>query len=99
MRKRAKKDLNQDEVVSVFRHLGFSVAVTSALGNGFPDIVIAKLGHSYLVEIKNGKLCPSARVLTEDEKKFHAEWKAEIFIVESAEQAINLAVLLSKGET
>lgn len=96
MRKRARIDMNQPEIVSTFRYLGFSVAITSMMGNGFPDIVIAKFGRTWLVEIKDGNKPPSARELTEDEKDFHAEWKGEIFIVESMDQAVALGIKLNK---
>jgi len=96
MRKRARKDMNQDEIVSTFRYLGFTVAITSALGGGFPDIVIAKYGRNWLVEIKNGDLPPSERQLTEDEKAFHDKWEGEIFIINSMDEAVALAVKLSK---
>ena len=96
MRKRARKDMNQDEIVSTFRYLGFSVAITSALGGGFPDIVIGKNEKNWLVEIKNGDLSPSERELTDDEKDFHEKWKGKIFIVNSVDEAITLVLKLSK---
>lgn len=48
MRRAAKTDDNQKEIVAAFRRLGFTVAVTSALGQGFPDLVVGKWGNYIL---------------------------------------------------
>lgn len=94
MRRRGRTDTNQKELVKIFRQLGFSVAITSMVGSGFPDIVIGKHKKNWLVEIKDGKKFFSQRELTEDEKKFKAEWRGMIYLVETVEQAITLAKLL-----
>ena len=41
MRKRGRVDANQTKVVDHLRRAGLSVAVTSGVGNGFPDLVVA----------------------------------------------------------
>ena len=94
MRRRGRTDANQKEIVKTFRQLGFSVAITSMIGCGFPDILIAKHRKNYLVEIKDGRRIPSERDLTPDEEEFISEWRGAIYIVESVEQAIALAKLL-----
>ena len=96
MKRAAKIDINQPEIVAAFRKVGFSVCVTSSQGKGFPDIVIGyesatKGRQTALIEIKNGLLPPSKRRLTEDEQRFHDNWKGEIFIIESVDQALELA--------
>jgi Holliday junction resolvase len=96
MRRRGRTDANQKEIVKVFRKLGFSVAITSMVGSGFPDIVIGKHKWNWLVEIKDGKKVLSERDLTDDEKKFISEWKGSVYIVETVEQAIALGALLDK---
>lgn len=94
MRRRGRTDTNQKEIVKIFRQLGFSVAITSMVGSGFPDIVISKHKKNWLVEIKDGEKFLSQRELTEDEKKFIAEWRGTVYIVETIEQALALAKLL-----
>jgi len=91
MRRIARIDANQHEVVDVFRRMGFSVLFLHQVGGGCPDILIAKNWQSYLVEIKDGKKSPSKRKLTIDQEKFHETWNGDIFIVESVEEAISLA--------
>lgn len=94
MRRQAKIDSNQNEIVSYARKLGFSVAITSSLGGGFPDIVLGKNGINFLGEIKDGKKPPSARKLTEPEQKFHNEWRGQICIIESIEDIDRLYKLV-----
>lgn len=74
-------DRNQSEIVEVFRKLGCSVAITSKLGGGFPDLVVGRHEKTLLVEIKDGAKPPSARVLTEDERKFRDAWKGSYAVV------------------
>ena len=83
-------DDNQKEIVKWFREFGFSVAHTHTIGKGFPDIVVAKYGITFLVEIKDGSKPPSAQKLTEDEEKFHKEWKGVIKIIRNLEDVIAL---------
>ena len=83
MRRAAKTDDNHMELIRAFRKAGFSVADTSKLGKGFPDIVIARNLHTACVEIKDGKKPPSARKLTGDERKFRDNWMGAYFVVKS----------------
>jgi len=72
----ARVDANQAEIMYSLRDIpGCKVAVTSMVGNGFPDIVVAWMGKNYLFEIKDGAKPPSARKLTPAERKFHAKWQ------------------------
>ena len=88
---RAKRiDANQNEIVDALRSVGALVAITSALGNGFPDIVTAFRGRLYLVEIKDGRSPPSARKLTKPEAEFHAKWTGYVHIVNNIDEALQL---------
>lgn len=85
MRRAAKVDDNQSELVQVLRQLGCSVTPTHAIGKGFPDLAIGIMGISILAEIKDGKKVPSARKLTSDEIIWHEEWRGQKCILESRE--------------
>ena len=75
MRRKARVDANQAEVISQLRGIpGVKVAITSQLGGGFPDFVIGYQGVNYLIELKDGAKPPSRRKLTEDEKRWHRLW-------------------------
>jgi hypothetical protein len=91
MRRAAKIDDNQTAIVNTIRSHGFCVRITSAVGGGFSDTVISyggrERGKSWLVEIKDGAKYPSQRKLTKAQVKFHAEWQAKIYIIETVEQA------------
>lgn len=80
---RAKRiDNNQTDIVKAFRDVGFSVAVTSALGNGFPDIVVGAYGKNYLIEIKDGE-----KKLTDKEASFFIGWAGQYHIIRNSKQA------------
>ena len=72
------------------------MAITSDLGNGFPDLVVSKEGYTILIEIKDGTKPPSQRRLTDDEETFHAGWKGHIAIVKSEQDVIWLDSLITK---
>ncbi len=91
MRRAAKKDDNHAEIVEALRAHGCKVADLSGLGNGVPDILVWIPGFRrwILLEIKDGTKPPSARKLTSDQEKWHAEFRGcLVYVVESVEQAI-----------
>lgn len=82
-------DANQKEVVTILRKCGYSVAITSSLGNGFPDLVVARNKRTVLVEIKDGTKPPSKRKLTDDEKSFSGTWSGEYLVANNANDILN----------
>ena len=52
MRRAAKIDANQTELVEAFRRLGCSVLSLAAVGKGVPDLLVATRGITWLVEVK-----------------------------------------------
>jgi hypothetical protein len=85
-RRAARVDENQPEVVAAFREEGCSVAITSTVGDGFPDIVVGLDDVNVLVEIKDGRKPPSARRLTDDQVDFHSGWRGWIEVVKNTEE-------------
>ena len=79
MRRAAKVDANQPETVAYLRKLGYHVAHTHTVGNGFPDFVVSKRIHGFpwccLVELK----VPGGK-LTEDEKVFAEEYLGPMLV-------------------
>ncbi|MEM9388727.1 MAG: hypothetical protein AAGA68_27040 [Pseudomonadota bacterium] len=94
MRRAAKVDDNQGDVVEALRKCGCSVSSTAAVGNGFPDIVVGVAGRNYLLEIKDGSKIPSKRQLTRDEKKFRDGWSGQVATVNSPDEALRVVGLL-----
>jgi len=98
MRRAAKVDSNQPEIANEFRALGCTVAITSHLGKGFPDMVVGLMGrYNLLVEVKDGAKPPSARKLTPDEEKFKDGWNGQYCVVESIEDVHRLVNEVRKG--
>jgi hypothetical protein len=87
-RRAAKVDSNQADIVAALRAIGCSVAVTSAAGDGFTDLVVGDHGNNYLMEVKDGSLPPSKRKLTDDQIEFHGSWKGQICVVHLVAGAI-----------
>lgn len=82
MRRAARIDSNQNEIVKHARSIGFSVAVTSRLGDDFPDLVVGYGGLSVLAEVKDGEKPPSARKLSDGQKRFADTWTGGVYLIE-----------------
>lgn len=96
-----KADANQPAIVKALRGQGCTVEHLHAVGRGCPDLLCAIDGQVFLVEVKDGAKAPSAQKLTPDQVVWHAEWKAEVHIVNSVEAAIAVTSkyrALTKGE-
>ena len=91
MKRAARTDKNHTQIVSVLRRLGFSVLSLAAVGKGCPDILCAKRGANYLLEIKDGTKPPSARRLTDDQHKFYQNWTGQYQVIKSVEEVIEWA--------
>ena len=85
MTKYAKKtDNNQQEIMDALRAAGYYTLDMSRVGQGFPDLLcVNKAGQVVLLEVKT----PGGR-LTEAEQRFHAEYKGALYVVRSAEMAL-----------
>ena len=94
MRRAARRDDNEKEIVAAMREAGAYVKVIN--DEGLFDLLVAYTGpsgfeHTLLIEVKDGAKPPSARRLTDAEAKFHNEWPlSNLFIVNSAEDAVAL---------
>lgn len=91
MRRAAKVDANQSEIVKALRALGCDVLILSAVGDGCPDLLVTAPvfpRRTMLIEIKDEAKPPSKRTLTADQVEFHREWRGEIHIVKSVDEAI-----------
>lgn len=84
MRRAAKIDANQTRIVDALRAGGATVFITSAVGDGFPDLVVGYCGETFLIEVKDGAKAPSRRRLTADQERFHGAWTGgRLFVFES----------------
>jgi hypothetical protein len=88
MRRAARIDANQTQIVSALRSVGASVELLSAVGKGCPDLLVGYRGVNLLMEIKDGKKPPSERKLTSDQIVWHREWKGVVTVVNSVDEAL-----------
>ena len=90
MRKAAKTDSNQTEVVNALRQVGASVQSLATTGKGCPDLLVGYRGINYLMEIKDGNKMPSKQKLTIDQEHWHSVWRGTVHIVKSIDQALQI---------
>lgn len=88
MRRAARTDANQGEIVAALRAIGCSVSDTSGVGGGFPDLAVGFRKRTLLLEVKDGSKPPSARKLTPDQLLWHISWRGQVAVVTSIEEAI-----------
>lgn len=83
MRRAAKVDANQPEIVNGLRKLGIAVEVI-----GKPvDLLICHRGETALLEIKNAY---GKDQLTKDQVEFIARWPGKIHVARTLEEAVRL---------
>lgn len=89
MRKYARTDANQEQIVSALRAAGASVQSLAAVGGGVPDLLVGFRGETYLLEVKDGNQPPSKRQLTKDQIEWHGTWTGgHLIVVDSPEGAL-----------
>jgi hypothetical protein len=88
MRRAAKIDGNHAAIVAGLRSVGASVTPLHAVANGCPDLLVGFRGVNYAIEVKDGSLSPSERLLTPQQKKWHAEWQGKAHVANSLMEAL-----------
>jgi hypothetical protein len=88
LKRAARTDNNQTEIVEALRKCGASVLSLAALGKGCPDLLVGSQKGNMLFEVKDGNKPPSKRKLTPGQVEFHATWKGQIVIVNSVDEAL-----------
>lgn len=90
MRRAARTDRNQAEIVQALRDAGCSVLPLHAVGGGCPDLLVARHGVNYLIEVKDGSKPPSRRTLTPDQIEFFDTWRGEAAVVSNVDAALRV---------
>ena len=91
MRRAAKVDQNQDQVVSALRAAGATVQSLASVGKGVPDLLVGYKGKTLLMEVKDGNKPLSAQRLTEDQLTWHGAWKGgSLAVVDGPEAALRM---------
>ena len=90
MRRAAKVDANQAEIVAMLRSKGATVCDTSQLGGGYPDLTVGYLGKTFHMEIKDGRQPPSKRRLTKDQAEWIKAWTGgAVWLITSIPDALD----------
>jgi len=91
MRRAAKVDENQAEIVAALRKVGCTVQSLAAIGNGCPDLLVGVAGKTLLMEVKDGKKVKSKQALTPDQLVWHGVWQGgALAVVDSIDSAIRM---------
>ena len=95
MRRAAKVDANQEQIVQALRAAGAVVQTLAAVGKGVPDLLVGYQGKTLLLEVKDGNKPPSERKLTEDQIKWHGAWRGgPLAVVDGPEAALRMLGVL-----
>lgn len=92
----ARADANQPDVIAALRSAGATVQPLHVIGRGCPDLLVGYRGVNLLVEVKDGSRPASARQLTPDQRRWHDEWRGQVDVVQSADQARLLLAWLQR---
>jgi hypothetical protein len=91
MRRAARVDQNQVEIVEALRSVGCQVQSLASVGGGVPDLLVGIPGcrDLMLIEVKDGTKPPSDRKLTPEQEKWHAAWQGfPVYVVTSVPEAL-----------
>jgi hypothetical protein len=88
VRRAAKVDRNQAEIVNFVIQCGATVQHLHGVGKGCPDLLVGYRGVNLLWEIKDGLAPLSKQRLTPDERDWHADWRGQVTVVSSIDQAL-----------
>ena len=83
LRRNARADPNQKEIVKALRDIGASVVHLHMVGRGCPDILVGFRGRNTLMEIKTEKGKMNKR-----QREFFDEWRGECWVVRTVDSAL-----------
>lgn len=94
MRRAAKRDIAEPEIVRVLTQCGFSVYRLDQP----VDLLVGFRGRNYLVEVKTGRK-GYGKALNDNQREFNDGWRgAKVVILHSAQCAMDWAVSVAAGE-
>lgn len=95
MRRAARVDGNQAEIVDALRRVGASVQSLASIGKGCPDLLVGYNGTTYLMEVKDPSKPKADIQLTPDQRQWHKSWcGSSIAIVYGIEGAFKILGLM-----
>lgn len=88
MRRAAKVDVTQAEIVATLKAAGATVQHLHSVGEGCPDLLVGFRGRNWLIECKPNIGTPSRRRLRDNQAEWHAGWNGHVAVVETPEAAL-----------
>jgi Holliday junction resolvase len=99
MRRAAKVDENQAEIVAALRQVGCFVEPLHAVGGGVPDLLVGRNGETFLIEVKDGNKPPSARKKTDAQVIWHDAWRGKpVAVVCNIREALDAIGVQFRGQ-
>lgn len=83
MRRAARVDTNQAEIVAALREVGASVQPLHQVGGGCPDLLCGIAGHNVLIEVKSDD-----GMLTPEQVVWHTSWAGQVAVCRSIDEAL-----------
>lgn len=90
MLRAARVDANQAAIVKALRAVGCSVQPLHRVGQGCPDLLVGKGRRNWTIEVKDGSRPYYERELTPDQIEWHTNWRGQVAVVNSVEEALAL---------
>lgn len=87
MRRDAKVDQNQREIIDALRRVGASVYPLHFAGKGCPDLIVGFRGRNFLLEVKTER-----GRLNAEQRDFHQAWRGQVAVVRSRREAVEAIV-------
>jgi hypothetical protein len=83
VRRAARTDANQSEIVKALRKVGCSVQVISQVGDGCTDLMVGYRHRTIAMEVKLPK-----EKLNKVQRAWHEAWRGEACVVRSVDEAL-----------
>lgn len=97
MRRAAKVDANQSEIVAALEKAGASVTSLAAVGKGVPDLLVAYRGCWYLLEIKNPERSRKRRGFLATQAAWSDGQRAPVRLVMDVDDALRAVGAVTDG--
>lgn len=92
MRRAAQVDTHQAAIVRSLRAIGCSVQSLARIGDGCPDLLVARAGRMWLLEVKaplgaEGGRSTDGQKLSALQQDWHQRWRAPVHVVRTVQEA------------
>ncbi len=75
--------------MDALRKAGAEVTSLHQVGGGVPDLLVSFRNKWHVIEVKDGSKPPSARMLTDDQRKWMIKQRASVWVVTSSGEALD----------